>query len=232
MNKILGTVRKLPANPFAAEGLWLPSMAAIVLLLILSTSSQGVEVSTGRTVQTESREPAEEAIHDELRSFRVDIEAVVEQGNWDGLKPFLSSQVVVVWLDGTQCHGIEEVVRYLKSKTEGETAIVDRFEVTTEVAALSDLYGEDTAVAFGSAKSDFLLRGSEISMRGPWAGTIIKEDGKWKLASLTASIGAFDNPLLIWLQRLLWVVGSVAALGGLIIGLVIGRRTKRIDSSH
>ena len=87
MNKILGTVRKLPANPFAAEGLWLPSMAAIVLLLILSTSSQGVEVSTGRTVQTESREPAEEAIHDELRSFRVDIEAVVEQGNWDGLKP-------------------------------------------------------------------------------------------------------------------------------------------------
>ncbi|MDG2222641.1 MAG: hypothetical protein P8L85_14780 [Rubripirellula sp.] len=232
LNKLLGTIGKLPANPCIAERLCLLSIAAILLLLIPPASSRGMEVSTEGTVQAESSEATDAAIHDELREFRVRTEALVAEGNWDGLRPLLSSQVVVVWLDGTQCHGIEEVVEYLKSKTEGENAIVDRFKVTTEVAALSDLYGKETAVAFGSATSDFLLRGSEISMEGPWAGTMVKEDGKWKLASLTASIGAFDNPLLIWLTRTLWVVGIVAGLAGIAIGWLVGRRTKRIASSH
>jgi hypothetical protein len=232
MNLLLGTMHMLRSNLLAATGLTLPRVAAAVLLLIPSASSHGMEVSAGAGVQTEPTEANEAAIHDELRAFRVQIEAVVAEGNWDGLKPLLTSQVVVVWLDGTECHGIEEVVQYLKSKTEGENAVVDRFKVTTEVAALSDLYGEDTAVAFGAAKSDFLLRGSEISMEGPWAGTMVKEDGEWKLASLTASIGAFDNPLLIWLRRALWAVGIVATLAGLIIGWLVGRRRKRVDSSH
>lgn len=222
----------LHSNPLAAAGLTLPRVAAAVLLLIPLASSHAMEGPAGAGVQTDPTEANEAASHDELRAFLVQIEAVVAEGNWDGLKPLLTSQVVVVWLDGTQSHGIEEVVQYLKSKTEGENAIVDRFKVTTEVAALSDLYGEDTAVAFGTAKSDFLLRGNEISLEGPWAGTLIKEDGKWKLASMTASIGAFDNPLFIWLRRALWGVGVVAALAGLIIGWLVGRRTKRIAPSN
>ncbi len=232
MNLTLGTMRMLHSNLLAAAGLTLPRVAAAVLLLIPSASSHGMDVSAGAGVQAESSGVTDATIHDELRAFRVQIEAVVAEGNWDGLKPLLTSQVVVVWLDGTQCHGIEEVVQYLKSKTEGENAIVDHFKVTTEVAALSDLYGENIAVAFGAAKSVFLLRGSEISMEGPWAGTMVKEDGEWKLASLTASIGAFDNPLLIWLTRTLWVVGIVAGLAGIAIGWLVGRRTKRIASSH
>lgn len=232
MNIFLGTIHTRRTNPFPAGRFCLPGMAALVLLLIPLAFSHGMEDPTEGTVQTEPSEVPDGATHDELRAFRVQIEAVVAEGNWDGLKPLLTSQVVIVWLDGTQCHGIDEVVQYLKSKTEGENAIVDRFKVTTEVAALSDLYGEDTAIAFGTAKSAFLLRGSEISMEGPWAGTMVKEDGEWKLASLTASIGAFDNPLLIWLRRALWAVGIVATLAGLIIGWLIGRRRKRVDPSH
>lgn len=232
INILLGTNNARRTNPLETGGFCLPCIAALVLLLVPLTFCHGTEVPTEGTVSTESSDGTNEAIHDELRAFRVQIEAVVADGNWEGLKPLLASQVVVVWLDGTQCHGIEEVVQYLKSKTEGDNAIVERFKVTTEVAALSDLYGEDTAVAFGAAKSDFLLRGSEVSMEGPWAGTMVKEDGEWKLASLTASIGAFDNPLLTWLRRTLWAVGIVSTLAGLIIGWLVGRGRKRVTPTH
>lgn len=170
---------------------------------------------------------AEAPIHDQLRELRSNLEAVVASGKWDDLVPYLSTQVIVTWLDGTQSHGIEEVLQYLRDKTEGDDAIVDQFQVTTEVADLSDLYGDSTAIAFGSATSRFVLRGRELTMEGPWSATVVLEDGQWKLASLASSLGAFDNPLFAWFRRMLWVVGIVAGIVGLILGVVIGRKGQK-----
>lgn len=214
---------------------------AVVVLSVSLATAQDAATSTEDRVAGESSQPiavrapegvvvqireSHEAIHDQLRQFRTEIELVVEKGDWEELRPFLSSRVVVVWLDGTQSHGIDQVIDYLQSKTDGENAIVDRFTLTTEVAELSDLYGQTTAIAFGTAESGFILRGRELSMEGPWLATMIKEGDDWKLASLTASVGAFDNPLLVWTRRMLWIVGVAVCLVGLVIGWFIGRRTR------
>ena len=214
---------------------------AVVVLSVSLATAQDAATSTEDRVAGESSQPiavptpegvvlrileSHEAIHDQLRQFRTEIELVVEKGDWEELRPFLSSRVVGVWLDGTQSHGIDQVIDYLQSKTDGENAIVDRFTLTTEVAELSDLYGQTTAIAFGTAESGFILRGRELSMEGPWLATMIKEGDDWKLASLTASVGAFDNPLLGWARRLLWIVGVGAGLIGLAIGRFIGRKSR------
>ncbi len=201
---------------------------AVVLLSGSLATAQDAETSTEDLVSGKSSQSSEEAIHDQLRQFRTEIESVVAKGNWEELRPFLSSRVVVVWLDGTQSHGIDQVLEYLQSKTGGENAIVDRFTLTTEVAELSDLYGQTTAIAFGTANSSFVLRGSELTVKGPWSATVLKEGDDWKLASLTASVGAFDNPLLVWTRRMLWIVGVVVCLVGLVIGWFIGRRTRAV----
>ena len=123
------------------------------------------------------------------------------------------------------------MLNYLKSKTEGDDAIVDRFSLTTEVADLSDLYGQDTATAFGTAETSFVLRGRELNVTGPWSATLVKEADRWKLAMLSSSVGFFDNPLLSWLYRMLWVVGIGAAVLGLIAGLLLGRRSRRASTT-
>jgi len=205
---------------------------AVVLLTPSLATAQETETSTEDPVLVKSPQalvhllPSDEAIHDQLRQFRTEIESVVAKGNWEELKPFLSSRVVVVWLDGEQSHGVDEVIEYLQSKTDGENAIVDRFTMTTEVAELSDLYGQTMAIAYGTAKSSFFLRGSKLTIEGPWSTTMIKEANDWKLVSVTASVGAFDSPLLVWARQMVWIVGAGAALAGLIIGGLIGRKMR------
>jgi hypothetical protein len=58
-----------------------------------------------------------------------------------------------------------------------------------------------------------------------WTGTLVKKDGKWKVASFHASANAFDNPILwIALKKVGMWVGIGAAVLGLVIGFLIGRR--------
>ena len=225
MQNTLRTVGQVFARHLVFPQL-LPTHLAVVLLSASLATAQDTENSTGDLVLGESPQSSDEAIHDQLREFRTEIESVVAKGNWEELRPFLSSRVVVVWLDGTQSHGVDQVLEYLQSKTGGKNAIVDSFTLTTEVAELSDLYGQTTAIAFGTADSRFTLRGSELSVKGPWSATMLKEGDDWKLGSLTASVGAFDNPLLVWARRMLWIVGIVGCLAGLVIGWFIGRRTR------
>ncbi len=168
----------------------------------------------------------EDPAHDQLRTLRREVEAAVNGGDWDQLTRYLTPMVIVTWLDGTQSHGQAAVLEYLRSKTEGDGAIVDRFTLTTEVTDLSDLYGSDTAIAFGTATSAFVLRGRELTVVGPWTVTMIREGDVWKIASAHASLGAFDNPLLTWASRLVWIASALTALMGLIVGLFFGRRRK------
>ena len=78
---------------------------AVVLLTPSLATAQETETSTEDPVLVKSPQalvhllPSDEAIHDQLRQFRTEIESVVAKGNWEELRPFLSSRVVVVWLD-------------------------------------------------------------------------------------------------------------------------------------
>ena len=169
--------------------------------------------------------------HEQLRQLRTDVEAATASGDWQSLTPFLTSRVIVTWLDGTQSHGPAAVIAYLESKSGGPNPIVEKYTLTTEVKELSDFYGANTATAFGTATSNFVLRGRELSISGPWSATMVRDDGQWKLAALSASVGAFDNPLLTWTWRLVWIVGVIAGVLGLVVGWLL-RRPKPANAAH
>ena len=225
MQNSLRTVGQLLVRRVVCPKLTFTHLAVVFLSVSLATA-QDTDSSSKGPVTGEPSPVSEKVIHDQLREFRTGIESVVATGNWEDLRPFLSSKVVVVWLDGEQSHGVDEVIGYLQSKTDGENAIVDSFTMTTEVAELSDLYGQTMAIAYGTAKSSFFLRGSKLTIEGPWSTTMIKEANDWKLVSVTASVGAFDSPLLVWARQMVWIVGAGAALAGLIIGGLIGRKMR------
>ena len=96
-------------------------------------------------------------------------------------------------------------------------------EVTVD--ELSILHGENAAIAFGSAKEHFTLVGNkQFDFTGRWTATMVKEDGKWLVASLHASDNIFDNPLLNMAKKAWWWVGGGALVIGALVGWMIGRR--------
>jgi hypothetical protein len=56
-----------------------------------------------------------------------------------------------------------------------------------------------------------------------WTATLVKEDGKWLLASFQFGPNIFDNPLLNKaLSALYWGIGIAGAIG-LALGFLFGR---------
>jgi len=164
--------------------------------------------------------PPEDPVHEELRTLRKGLVEAVNAGDLEKLVSFLHRDVVVTWLDGTQSRGHDAVRTYYKSKTEGSGAIVKSFSVDPEVQELSFLYGGDTAIAYGSAVSHFLLRdGRKIDVRGPWTATMVKDGDRWVIAAFHSSVGMFDSPLLRAALRFAYWGIAIAAVIGLLAGI-------------
>ena len=182
------------------------------LALCLSTVS-----SWAQTAPPAAAAPAEdiERIHNELRALRDGIIKATNDGSIDGLLEFLHPNVVVTWQNAEVSRGRDGVREYLTRMTSGPSKRVGRFQTSPTVDELTILYGGDTGIAFGSSNDRFELSdGMSFDLTGRWSATMVREDGRWTIASFHASSNLFDNPVLNLATRsTMW-----AGVGGLVIG--------------
>ncbi len=67
----------------------------------------------------------------------------------------------------------------------GPNAVVHEMTFAVNVDELSALYGGDTAIAWGSVVENFKLAGGlSFESHDRWSATLVKEEGKWLIASL------------------------------------------------
>lgn len=99
-----------------------------------------------------------------------------------------------------------------------------------EADDLSNLYGNNVAVSFGSSKDHYTLaNGDAFDVSARWSGTMVRRDGRWLIANFHYSTNMFDNPVLE-AQRKFMLIGA-AGVGGVLMLLFffIGRaRGKRL----
>ncbi|HJV48085.1 MAG TPA: nuclear transport factor 2 family protein [Geothrix sp.] len=167
----------------------------------------------------------EDPAHAQLRALKDGVVASMNQGDIEGQLAYLHPNVVVTWHNAEVSRGRAGVRNYLQKMLQGPNQVVEKFGVEVKVDELSILYGGDTAIAFGSAQEHFTMAGHKhFDLTGRWTATMVKEDGKWLVASLHASDNIFDNPLLNLAKKAWWwAAGGGLLLGGL-AGWLIGRR--------
>jgi uncharacterized protein (TIGR02246 family) len=161
----------------------------------------------------------EDPAHDELRALKKDVEEALNKGDLDKVLTFLDKDVVVTWMNGEVSKGPQGVREYYERMTKGPNRVVDVFKTAPVVDDLTHLYG-NTGVAYGSSKDYFKLTdGSEFTVPTRWSATVVKENGRWKIANFHASTNVFDNPVL-WLgiRRTAWWAGGIALVVGLLLG--------------
>jgi ketosteroid isomerase-like protein len=171
-------------------------------------------------------EPADqEAIHNELRALRQGLIEAYNAGDLDRLLSFCDKNVVVTWQNGEVSVGPEGIRSYYQKMMEGPDRVVAKLAANPEADDLSVIYGDTTATSRGKMNDHYdLANGMSFDMNSRWSATAVKVDGRWLVASLHASVNAFDNSILrLAVRRTMLWTGGIALVVGLAIGVIATR---------
>lgn len=198
----------------------------IVVVLLLA----GIAICIPAVHAAEQDPPeAEVPAHEELRALRDRLVDAVEKRDVDSMLDSMHEDVVVTWLNGEQSRGRNAVRDYYNRMMEGDEKIVDSFSLdNVEVTELTILYGDDAGVAYGTAKSRFVLTdGRNFSIETPWTATVVKQDEDWVIAAFHSSADVFGNAILDVVKNWIWKAAAIAGVVGLLLGLLIMAVIKR-----
>lgn len=169
-------------------------------------------------------------VHDELRALKATMERALNAGDIDAIVANSTEDVVFTTMNGDVARGAAGIRKYFEIMMKGDNPRVRKVKAAFEADDLSILHGPDLAVAFGSSKDQYELAGGEsFEIAARWSATMVRRDGRWRIANFHYSANVFDNPVLQAQRKvLLWAAagaGIVLALGGFWIGRRSGKRT-------
>ncbi|MSR65675.1 MAG: nuclear transport factor 2 family protein [Verrucomicrobiae bacterium] len=163
---------------------------------------------------------AEDPVHNELRALRDKVLDGINKQDVDGVISCLSTNVVITWQNNDVCRGHAGVREHFERM--GKNAFKG-YKEPPAADELTILTGDNTGVVFGHSVGTYKLLGSEFEFKNRWTATLVKENGKWVLASYHVSLNALDNPILNAAKKGLYWAGGIGALIGIVVGALLSR---------
>ena len=164
---------------------------------------------------------AEDPAHNELRALRSEVVEAITKGDFDAVMRHVHTNIVVTWQNNDVCRGHQGLRDFFDRM--GKAAFKG-YKVPPTPDELTILYGGDTGVAFGQTVAQYNLLGKEQELKSRWTATLVKENGRWLLASYHISMNVLNNPLLDAAKKGLYLAGGVAFVVGLVVGLLLRRK--------
>ncbi len=160
----------------------------------------------------------------ELLGMLDTVETALNKQQFDTITPLLADDVVAVFLDAEVARGPAAVTAYIDKFLSGDAAILKGYTATATLGDSARFFG-DVAVADGTSTDVFdLADGSQLQIDSVWSVTLSKTTGSWKIVQMHFSANLFDNPLMAEAQERIVLFLVLAAIVGLIVGFLIGRR--------
>jgi uncharacterized protein (TIGR02246 family) len=156
------------------------------------------------------------------------MERALNANDIDAIVANVTDDVVFTTMNGDVARGPAAIRKYFETMMKGDNPRVRKVTASFEAEDLSNLYGPDFAVAFGSSKDQYELAGGEnFEVAARWSATMVRRDGRWRIANFHYSTNMFDNPILRAQRK--YLLGAAAAAGIVlaIVGFWAGRRTAR-----
>ena len=166
---------------------------------------------------------AEDPAHNELRTVRTELIDAITKGDLDRVLRHVHTNVVITWQNNEVCRG-HPGLRDFFQRTGKDAFKGYRLPPTPD--ELTILYGADTGVSFGPTIAQYHLLGKAYELKSRWTATVVKEEGRWLLASYHISMNVLDNPLLSGAKQALYWGGGGALIVGLFAGFLAGKRRR------
>jgi ketosteroid isomerase-like protein len=165
----------------------------------------------------------EDPAHNELRALRTQVLDAIKAGDVERTLTYVHPNVVVTWQNQEVCRG-QQGVRDFYNRMGKDAFRGYKVEPTPD--ELTILYGGDTGISFGKSVASYRLLGKEYEFTNRWTATVVKENGRWLLASYHVSNDTLDNPLVNVAKQSLYWVGGIGFIAGLASGVLVTRRRR------
>jgi ketosteroid isomerase-like protein len=172
-----------------------------------------------------------EAVHNELRALAKGLVDAVVKGDVEKQLSYATKDVVVTWQNGEVVRGHQGVRDFMKKNQGTASKVFKGYKVTPTPADLTILYGDDTGISYGTSVALYNVLGKEIELENHWSATLVKEEGRWLIASYHVSANILDNPLLSGAKSLAYSLGGVAFVVGLALGWLVFRKRAAATAS-
>ena len=133
---------------------------------------------------------ADDPAHNELRALRTQVIEAITKGDNDSVMKHVYPNVVVTWQNAEVCRGVQGL-RDFFDKMAKDT--FRGYKVPPTPDDLTVLYGGDTGVSYGHVVAEYNLFGKKPEFKSRWTATLVKENGRWLLASYHISLNALDR---------------------------------------
>jgi hypothetical protein len=151
------------------------------------------------------------------------IDAVLK-GDVEKQLTYATQDVVVTWQTGEVVRGHQAVKDFVHKNQGAASKVFKGYKVPPTPAELTILYGENTGISYGTSVAQYNVLGKEIELENHWSATLVKEDGRWLIASYHVSANVLDNPLLNGAKTLGYGMAGIAVLVGLALGWLVFRK--------
>jgi ketosteroid isomerase-like protein len=183
-----------------------------LVLLTLSGSAQAMA--------EENREADRAALRERLAT----IESALNNKAFDQITPLLDESAVIVFLNAEVTRSIDQANAYFDKTLGSSNPILTDYTTKAAVGAPARFIG-NIAIADGSTRDTFVFAdGSDMIVDTKWTVTMEKQGEGWKVLQLQFSSNLFDNPLVNSAKNNLVMFTVIAALAGIVIGFLTGRR--------
>jgi ketosteroid isomerase-like protein len=179
--------------------------------------------------------PEERASHEELIAFRLGVQDAFNKMGASGkmedmlaLLEYAHPDILFTAMTGESIRGKQELIEYFKRDFIDEPHSLKRMHTVFTADHLSILLRPDVATNRGTALGTFAFTdGKELTVNTRWTATLVKHEGRWKLAAFQFAPSIFDNPVLDEYKRWIYKAAAIAVVVGLLLGVLIGRWTRR-----
>ncbi len=189
------------------------------ILICVQLNAQETSTNTETPSSTEVSS-SEQTDRDELLALREALIEAVLAGDVDKQIEYVHDNVVTTWQNNQVARGSDGLRNFMKEMNAGGQKVFQGYTVRPTSDEVMILEGGNTAIAFGKAVPHYKLMGLEFDLENRWTATLVKDDGKWRIAAYHVSGNILDNPVLTAAKKSVYWVGGISLAIGLLIGAI------------
>ncbi|MCY2966160.1 MAG: hypothetical protein NT069_21440 [Planctomycetota bacterium] len=211
--------------------MWKRRVVCLVALFTLEIATARSQDESATPASTETTAVDVKEIDAELDAFRDDLFRAFNDADYPTmLEKYCHKDLIATWQDGTTGQGHAGVI----AEFDKLKKFIRKMTVHPKTDKRLILNDGKLVISSGDMEDEYALsRGPRVNLKSRWSATLVKEDGRWLLASFSASTNAFDNEVVdLYLagQKYTWV--AIGGLVGLVLGIGVARTFSRKDKPN